>query len=440
MSREPMSEAEATAVLAAAARFGINPSLHTITRLCEALGEPQRAYRVVQVGGTNGKGSTVRMTDALLRAHGQRSGAFVSPQMHSLTEHVLIDGAPVPGDLFAAGVSAAVSAAAALGDSLPEPPTQFELLTAAALWILREAGVGWGVLEVGMGGRWDSTSVSAPEVSVVTSVGLDHVDYLGPTLERIAWDKAHIIRHGGLAVLGPGTEETDEVFAERARNIGARLVRVREDVADADVSFTVTRHMQTPDGVTEIETSVLGETYGPLSVSGPAYQAANAVCALSAVRLALSGPLDVHATRSALGGLRIAGRFEVLARQPWVIADVAHNAGGARVLAEAVARAFGRRPVTVVIGMLTDKDAAAVVSVLAPVAARFVVTAPDSPRALDARVLVEMVEDVTGTGPVVCPDVAGAVAAARESGSPVLVTGSVVTVAEARVACGVYPG
>ncbi|MDP2299764.1 MAG: cyanophycin synthetase, partial [Actinomycetota bacterium] len=291
-----------------------------------------------------------------------------------------------------------------------------------------------------MGGRWDSTSISVPEVSVVTSVGLDHVDYLGPTLERIAWDKAHIIRHGGLAVLGPGTEETDEVFAERARHVGARLVRVREDAADADVSFTVVRHMQTPDGVTEIETSVLGETYGPLSVNGPAYQAANAACALSAVRLALGGPLDARATRSALGGLRIAGRFEVLAREPWVIADVAHNAGGARVLAEAVARAFGRRPVTVVIGMLTDKDAAAVVSVLAPVAAHFVVTAPDSPRALDARVLAEVVEDVTGTGPVVCPDVAGAVAAACESGSPVLVTGSVVTVAAARVACGVYPG
>jgi dihydrofolate synthase/folylpolyglutamate synthase len=441
MTGRPMSEAEATSALAEAVRFGINPSLGTITRLAAALGDPQWAYRVVQVGGTNGKGSTARMTDAILRAHGHRSGAFVSPHLHAMTEHVLVGGQPISGELFGAAVGAALDAAASGTNEYAEPPTQFELLTAAALWALREAGVKWAVLEVGMGGRWDSTSVAEPAVSVVTSVGLDHTEYLGPTVERIAWDKAHIIRAGATAVLGPGTAEVDEVFADRAREVGARLVRVRgaEVATSEDVAFRVTRQIDSPDGVTTIAVRIGAEKYGPLEINGPGYQAGNAACAIAAARFAIGEPLDERATATALRDLRIPGRFEVIARDPWVVADAAHNPSGARSLADAVARAFGGDQVTVVLGMLSDKDADSVVRELAGVAERFVVVSPVSARALDAAALAAQVTEATGSEPLVCESVAEGLGRARQTATGVLVTGSVVTVAEARVACGLYP-
>lgn len=437
------SEADAVAALGAAARFGINPSLGTITRLTAALGDPHHAFRVIQVAGTNGKGSTVRMTDALLRAHGRRSAAFVSPHLHVLREHALVAGEPVSGELFAAGVGAAVEAARAIADELSEPPTQFELLTAAVLWMFREAGVEWAVLEVGMGGRWDSTSVAEPCVSVVTSVGLDHVEHLGGTLERIAWDKAHVIRAGGVGVLGPGTAAVDGVFSARGAEVGARLVRVREDARPGSVeaAFSIARPMSSPDGYTVLSYDGPAGALTDIAVPGPGYQAANAACALTACALALGGPLDAAATVRTLRQLRIAGRFEVLARRPWVIADVAHNAGGARVLVDALRASLPGRRLTVVLGVLSDKDAGAMVRELEAAASRFVVTRPASPRALDTGRLAEIVTGVTGGVPVVAADVDGALALARATGDDVLVAGSVVTVAEARVACGLHrPG
>ena len=441
MAPRPMSEVEAAAALSSAARFGINPSLGTITALAAALGDPQRSYRVIQVAGTNGKGSTARMTDALLRAHGRRAGVFVSPHLHTMCEHIEVDGAPVTGELFGAAVSAAVDAASSVPSAVPEPPTQFELLTAAALWAFREAGVAWAVLEVGMGGRWDSTSVTEPDVAVVTSVGLDHTEHLGSTVERIAWDKAHVIRAGRIAVLGPGTAAVHAVFAERAAEVGARLVRVRAnaDAGDGDARYVVTREMRSPDGVTVIDYDGPAGHLRALEIPGPRYQAENAACALTAVAIALGTALDPSATREALATLRIAGRFEVLARAPWLVADVAHNAGGAAVLAEAVRSAFGGRRLAVVVGMLSDKDSRAVAATLAPLASRFFVARPNSPRGLDTAVLAFNVADVADVPVVECDSVAGAIARARELGGDVLVTGSVVTVAEARVALGLYP-
>jgi len=433
------SEADAAAALGAAARFGINPSLRTITRLAAELGDPQRSYRVIQVAGTNGKGSTARMTDALLRAHGRRAGAFVSPHLHALREHVLVDGEPVSGDVFAAGVSAAVEAAAAIEGETSEPPTQFELLTAAALWVLREARVQWAVLEVGMGGRWDSTSVAEPRVAVVTSVGLDHVEHLGGTLERIAWDKAHVLKAGATGVLGPGTAEVDGVFAARGVEVEVPLVRVREAThAEPEAGYSVLKSMSSPDGRTVISYAGPAGVFPHLAIPGPGYQAANAACALTACALALGGPLEAAATGQALQDLRIAGRFEVLGRAPWIIADVAHNPSGARALADAVRTALPDRRLTVVLGVLSDKDAAAVVRELEPVACRFVVTSPRSPRALDAARLAEIVAGVTGRAPGIAAGVGEALARAGATGDDVLVTGSVVTVAEARVACGLY--
>lgn len=421
---------DAVRALESARRFGVNPSLDTIRALMARLGDPQRSLRVVQVAGTNGKGSTTRMVDALLRAHGRRSGAFVSPHLDSPTEHVLVDGAPIGEALFAAAVDAALDAAEEAGDDLAEPPTQFELLTAAALWALRAAGVEWAVLEVGMGGRWDSTSVALPEVAVVTSVGLDHVEHLGPTVERIAWDKAHVIRPGVRAVLGPGTAATDEVFASRTAETGAPLVRVREGEGGG-VRFDVTARQGTPDDATRIRVEGVHTSYD-LEVRGPAYQAENAACAVAAAELALGGALDLPSVDAALAELVVPGRFEVVARDPWTVVDAAHNAEGARALADAVRGAFAGRRVTVVLGMLSDKPAAEVVGALAPIAARFVAVRPMSDRAVGADELAAVVRSVTGAAPDTAIGAADAARSVRDAGEECLVTGSVVTVAEAR--------
>lgn len=443
MRGRPVGGEEALAALTVAARSSINPSLLTITRLAAALGDPQRALRVVQVAGTNGKGSTTRMVESLLRAHGERAGAFTSPLLHDLTDHVLVDGERVTREALGGGAASALEAAAWLGDDLPSPPTQFELLTAAALCVLRDAGVTWAVLEVGMGGRWDSTSVATPDVAVVTSVGLDHMEFLGPTLGHIARDKAHVIRAGGVGVLGPGTAEVDPVFAERAAEVGARLVRVlptaagdRGPMGADEARFHVTRAIDAPDGTTVLDYVGPAGEHDGLGVPGPGYQADNAACALTATALALGRPLDSALTARALAQSAMPGRFEVLARAPWLVVDVAHNPAGARVLADAVERAFGGRRVTVVLGVLADKDAGAVAEALAPVATRFVVVRPESPRARDAADLAALVQEATGCVPHIAPSVGSAIAEVRAAGEECVVTGSVVTVAEARVACG----
>ncbi len=196
--RTPYEEAVGT--LAAALRFGINPSLEGIRALTSALGSPQHAYRAVQVTGTNGKTSVVRMTGALLAAHGLRTGVYTSPHLVSYTERIEIGGVPVSEAAFAEAVVAAARAAGAVASSRPDgesgvPPsefTEFELLTAAALSLFRAENVDWACLEVGMGGRWDATSVVDPSVSVVTGVALDHTDRLGTTREPIGADMAYV--------------------------------------------------------------------------------------------------------------------------------------------------------------------------------------------------------------------------------------------------------
>jgi dihydrofolate synthase/folylpolyglutamate synthase len=430
--------ADAVEALDGALRFGINPSLEGIRTLAATLGNPQNAYRAVQVTGTNGKTSVTRMVGALLAAHGERVGVYTSPHLVSYAERMEVAGVPAGEDAFAEAVAAALRAADAIVASGHEQPgsaheplpefTEFELLTAAALWLFRAERVEWAVLEVGMGGRWDATSVVNPAVSVITGVGLDHTDRLGTTREEIAADKAYVIKPGCVAVLGPGCAGVEQVLLDRALAMGVPTVHVGE--AEDDVAWRIRVGARAPGGVTHFDVDGALERYEGLAIAAPAFQVPNAATAIAAAEAALAGPLDPAAVRRAFADVRFPGRFERLRQRPPLVIDGAHNPQAAAVLADAIAATFPAERPTIVLGVLADKDAAGIVAALAPVAARFVVTRPGSPRALAVAELAAIVHRATGDRPEQQPDVAAALQAVASE--PAVVTGSLYTAGEAR--------
>ena len=426
---------EAVGALASALTFGIHPSLEAITLLCDAMDRPQGSFASVQVTGTNGKTSVTRMVAALLREQGARAGCYTSPHLDDYVERIEVDGVPVTRELFAAGVGAALRAARDAGIAAP---TEFELLTAAGLWVFRETGVEWAVLEVGMGGRWDATSVVDAAVAVITGVGLDHTAHLGSTREQIAADKAHIIRAGSRAVLGPGTDGVEHVLLERARGVGAHAYAVREKRSPSPVDEKMTVRFRTggcdaPHGSVCVRIDTRDAAYEDIVLPGPAYQAGNAATAVAVAEAALGVPPDPATVRRALRGFRVPARFETVATDPRVIVDGSHNPQAAGVLATAIAEELGGDRPVVVLGVLADKDAHGIIEALAPVAGGWIVTSPDSERALPPDALGAVVREVTGAQARVVPDVADAVrAAVAAGGAPVVVTGSLVTAAQAR--------
>lgn len=442
---EDITFADAIAVLERALKFGIHPSLSGITALTSVMGRPQDAFRSVQVTGTNGKGSVTRMTAALLAAHGARTGAYTSPHLHSYAERIAIDGVPITERDFARAIAAASEAAAevaamqadALGtESAPDLPTdaytEFELLTAAALWAFREYGVERAVLEVGMGGRWDATSIVTPDVAVVVGVDLDHTERLGDTRERIAWDKAHIIKRGSVAVMGPGCGGVEQVILARAAEMGAPVVRV--GAADGDVTFSAPKIASDVRGPL-VRFAVDGRfaRYDDLEVRAPSFMVGNAAVAIAAAEAAIGGALDAEVARRALSGMVFPGRFELLASDPVVLVDGAHNPSAAKALARALGETFGAAKPLAVLVVLSDKDAAGIVEALAPAVGGFICTKCESPRSLDPSALAAVVAQVTGLLPETAPDLNAALEmAASRAGEGVVVTGSLYGVAEAR--------
>jgi dihydrofolate synthase/folylpolyglutamate synthase len=435
-----MDYPHAIAALTGALRFGVHPSLDGIRALTDAMGRPQDSFASVQITGTNGKSSTTRMVAALVASQGLASAAYTSPHLESYTERIEVGGAAVSESDFARAVSAACDAADA-GAGL-EAFTEFELLTASALWLLRERSVDVACLEVGMGGRWDATSVVDPAVAVVTGVGLDHTERLGSTVEAIAADKARIIKPGASVVLGPGTAEVADVFLDRCAEFGLhpRFVAEADAVSpvqeELTVRYDVRRRPDRPGGALRVHVRGIHADYGELELTAPSYQAANAATAIAAAECALGRALDVDATRRALLAMRFPGRFEVMVADPPVVIDGAHNPQAAAVLAEAVAEAWpdtGRRP-WCVLGILADKDAEGIARALAPFVRRFVVTRPAAARALEVEVLARRVEAATGVRPQTAPDLTRAIPLALESAGEagVLVTGSLYTAGEAR--------
>ncbi len=436
----PLGYQHAVAVLRSALTFGIHPSLDGIRALAGHLGAPQGAFASVQVTGTNGKTSVTRITAALLEAHGMSAGAFVSPDLGSYTDRMEIGGRPVSEDRFAAAVEAAVAAAHIAADhGYAGPVTEFELLTAAALWLFRDAGCSHAVLEVGMGGRWDATSVVSPVVSVITGVGLDHTEHLGDTREAIAFDKAHIIKPGSVAILGPGTAGVEDVFISRAEATGCPLWSVRSvgsstpSAEELTVRVRVESTSSTPGGQTHFRVRGIHGTYDALAICAPAYQATNVATAIAALEATLGHALSPEKVRTAVAGLGFPGRFEVLSRTPLVIADGSHNPEAAAVLATAVREQMAGPAPRVLLGVLAEKDARGIIEALAGAVGEWFVTAPDSPRALGVDELAALVEATIGVVPGRYAGVSDALDALVIPGArPLLVTGSLTMAGEAR--------
>lgn len=431
--------AHALGRLKTALQFGIHPSLDGIRALCAVLGDPQDAYPCIQVAGTNGKTSVARMIGAILRAHGCRTGVYTSPHLVSYVERIEIDGVPVSEADFGRALGHALDAAdvsnrhaaETLGvhaSELEVAFTEFELLTAAALWLFSELRLDWAVLEVGMGGRWDATSVVTPAVSVVTGVSLDHTERLGTTREEIAADKAHVIKVGSHAVLGPGCAGVERVLLDRALAVGAPTVRVGQ--GEHDVTWELRARPGMPGGATVLDVIGTLGRYEGLELRAPSYQAPNLATAVAAAEVALGRPLDAAVLRAAAREMRFPGRFELLRVDPPLVIDGAHNPEAADVLAGAIVEAFGAQRPVIVLGVLSDKDAEGIVCALAPIAARFVCTQPDSSRARPAAALAEIVREVTGEAPDVAPTVRQALTVVAAAAA--VVTGSLYAAGEAR--------
>ena len=349
--------------------FGMRFGLDRMHKLMTVLGLPQRRFASIHVVGSNGKSSTVRFCAALLERHGLRTGSYTSPHLSSFRERVEVGESPVSEAAFASAVGRAAHAAELVNrtQAPDDQVTQFEALTAAAYHELAHSGVEVAVVEAGLGGRFDATSVIPSKVQVLTSVGLEHTRWLGPTLTDIAEEKLAVVRERGTLVTGVLDPESRAVAERVAAERHARLVTVAD------------------------------EETGPALRAPGRFQRHNFALAAHAAEAFLGRPLEEPAVRRAADETRVPGRLDVIGERPLVVHDGAHNPAGARALAESLDDVLGdRRPRIAVIGVLEDKDAAGMLEELLGHFDRVVFTRSHNPRSLSPATLVTLAEKLAG--------------------------------------------
>ena len=428
----------------------IDPTLDRVAALLDLLGDPHRAYPSVHITGTNGKTSTSRMVDALLAGVGLRTGRFTSPHLQLVTERISVDGKPIDPARYVEVFHDVQPYLGMVDASQPHPLSKFEVLTAMAFAAFADTPVDAGVIEVGLGGTWDSTNVVDGRVAVIGPIGVDHVAFLGSDPVGIAKDKAGIIKPGAVAVLAE--QERPEVMAEllrRVADVDATVARQGDEFGVLERRIAVGGQLLTLQGLG----GVYDEVFLPLHGR---HQANNAAVALAAAEAFLGAgaqaQLDIDAVRSAFATVTSPGRLEPVRSAPTVLLDAAHNPHGARALAAALTEEFDFRRLIAVIGVMGDKDAEGILAELEPVVAEVVLTAIDSPRAMPVDQLAAVAKGVFGEDRIVVEPrlddaVETAVGLAEEVGDPgeplsgagVLVTGSVVTVGAARALFGKEP-
>jgi len=426
------------------ARWGeskIGPSRERIEALMDVLGEPQQSYRSIHLTGTNGKTSTARMIDELLRGFGLRTGRYTSPHLSSMTERIVLDGTPVSDRVFADAVDE-ISPFLDLVDAKSDMPmTFFEAITGLAFAIFADAPVDVAVVEVGLGGAWDATNVLEAPVAVVTPIGLDHTEYLGDTVAQIATEKAGVIHAGASAILAAQPVEAAAELLKRAVEVGAHVAREGLEFGVIERHIAVGGQVLTLQGLAGVYEQIFLPLHG-------AYQAQNAACALAAVEAFFgagseSGPIDVEVVRAAFAAVKSPGRLEPVRSAPTVLVDASHNPAGMAATVEALGEGFDFRQLVGVVAMLADKDVRGALTVLEPVLDQIVVTQNSSPRAMSADDLAALAVEVFGADRVtVEPRLDDAIETAVQlaednadgvlAGSGVLVTGSVATAGEAR--------
>lgn len=414
----------------------VQPRVERTKRALDLLGDPQRAYRVVHLTGTNGKTSTARIVQSLLQTMGLRTALFTSPHLARFTERIVIDGEPVKDAAIADAWEEIAPIVRIVDDELKAagdaPLTFFELLTVLAFVVAADAPVDVLVLEVGMGGSWDSTNAADGDVAVITPIDIDHADRLGGTIGEIAGVKAGIIKPGAIAVSAAQSPEAARALRARADLQGARLVTAGTDFGVEEATPAV--------GGQLVRLRSLAGAHAPvfLPLHG-VHQAENAALAVAAVEALVGGgdlPLTGDVLEQGLAEVLSPGRLQLVGNAPTIVVDAAHNPHGARALAAALPVAFGERDWALVLGVLSDKDAAGIADALVPLATAVYVTTPDSDRAGDPDALADLVEERGGTA-IVAPELDDALeqarvwAAADAENRGVVVAGSVVLAGEA---------
>ncbi|SDC66817.1 dihydrofolate synthase / folylpolyglutamate synthase [Sanguibacter gelidistatuariae] len=434
-------------IMSRAPEHDIHPTLDRVRDVCELLGDPQKAYRTIHITGTNGKTSTSRMLEGLVREHGLRTGRFTSPHMSSVTERIAIDGQPISAEGFVEvfrDVEPYIEMIDARSEAAGGPRLSFfEVLTVMAFAAFADAPIDVAIVEVGMGGLWDSTNVVDGEIAVVTPISLDHQKWLGYSIEEIAENKAGIIKDGATVVLAEQNPIAEEIILAEATRRGARVLREGADLEVAERFPAVggqLMSLRTPAG---LYTEIYLPLYG-------AHQAHNALLALAATEALVSGgrALDGDIVGAAFAAADSPGRLEVVRSSPTIVLDAAHNGAGAQVLVDAIEESFEFTRLIGVVGILEDKDAETILSLLEPILAEVVVTQSSSARSHDVDDLEEIAAEIFGEDRVHSAprlddaiDVAAGLAENEDTtgvgtGTGVLVTGSVVLVAEARMLLG----
>ncbi len=434
-------------LLARAPEDAVEPRLEPVRRLCELLGEPQRAYPVVHVTGTNGKTSTARIVERLLREHNLRTGRFTSPHLMSVNERISVDGVPLTAAAFA-DVHEEIAPFVAIVDGelhrAGEPAlTYFEVLAVMAFAAFADAPVDVAVVEVGLGGSWDATNVVEAAVAVVTTISLDHTALLGDSVEQIAAEKAGILVDDGFLVMAQQSSEAGEVLMGRARD-------TRTKVAVEGRDFGVVHREVAVGGQQVTLRGLVGEYADAFLPLHGEHQARNAAVAVATVEAFLGDghqAITGEVLAEAFDDVTSPGRMEMLRPSPAVIVDAAHNAAGMGALVDTVEESFAFRHLVGVVGVLLDKDARTMLELLEPVLDEVVVTRSTSRRAVPVDDLAALATEVFGEDRVHAVErldqalvtAVNLAEAGADPGGGVLVTGSVTVVGEARVLLGARP-
>ena len=424
------------------------PTLERVQEVMTLLGDPQRSYPVVHLTGTNGKTTTTRLIELLLREHGLNTGRFTSPHLHDMRERIAIGGEPISPERFIAAyddVLPFVEMVDRAWQDRGQPRlSYFEVLVCVAYAAFADAPVDVAVVEVGLGGRWDATNVADGQVSVVTPISIDHTRLLGSTVEQITSEKSGIIKPGAITVSAAQEPVVSDLLVERAAEVGARLAVEDEEFGVVSREVAVGGQLLTLRGLAGDYDDVLLPLFGE-------HQAHNAALALAAVEAFLGGGeqrLDPDVVRAAFAAASSPGRLEIVRRSPTVIVDAAHNPHGARALRAALSDAFTFTRLVGVVAIFVDKDAAGLLEELEPAFDEIVVTRTTSPRAMKPAELGELAADIFGEDRVTVVDnlpdalekaaeLAEADAIAGGAGAGVVATGSITMAAEVRMLLGV---
>ncbi len=408
--------------------LGVMPGLERIEGLLDYMGRPHEGYPIIHVAGTNGKTSTSRLSTLLLVAHDLNTGTYISPHLQKVEERLSINGRTATEEQFALAISDVAAFAQLRVEEGSEPNTYFELTTAAAFAFFADQAVNAAVIEVGLGGRLDATNVVDAEVCVLTSIGIEHTEYLGEDVASIAGEKVAIAGLNSILVSGPLPDAALEVAETRSHELGIQHRHYGKDFSVLDAERGVGGWLATIGGAEDTYEDVFLPLHGR-------YQLVNLANAVAATEALMGRKLDVESVRSAAAAATMPGRMETLATKPLVMVDGAHNADGVTMLAESLEEEYPTTRWQLVLGVMGDKNVEAMVERLVPLVDGIVVTAPESERAVPPAELAERIGGLVDVPVLVAEEVELALDMARaEAGSEgaVLVAGSLYLVGEVR--------